>query len=380
MARLAIVDDSEVQRRLLVALLEKSHEVSAYVSGDAFLAAIAPESADAAFDLVLLDIEMPGTNGYETCRRLKAIDANAATPVIFVSAHDDAPERVAAYEAGGDDFIVKPVAANELKHKVSAVLQQRSELSALAAQSHMAQQVAFTAMTSMGELGVLLDFMRRTSACTQSAEIADALLAALEAFGLTGAIQVRDAGGTLDRSSQEQAAPLEAAVMKSMRDMGRIFVFGSRGIVNYTRVSLLAHNLPTENDDHLGRLRDNLALLAEGAETRLAAIEVSNALVLLQSNARHALTVLHDALADAADRAHLARQDNQRHTVELLTTLSRLIEGFELTPFQRETIDELIQEGIEEALAHYDESALAEGDFARVIAMLEQLATRNKND
>ena len=53
---------------------------------------------------------MPGLNGYETCRQLKLRDAGSSTPVIFVSAHDTAPERVAAYEAGGDDFVTKPIA------------------------------------------------------------------------------------------------------------------------------------------------------------------------------------------------------------------------------------------------------------------------------
>jgi len=381
MARLAIVDDSEVQRRLLTALLEKTYAVSSFPSGDAFLAAMsaveAKAESGAAFDLVLLDIEMPGSNGYETCRQLKAIEATADTPVIFVSAHDDAPERVAAYEAGGDDFIVKPVAANELKHKVGAVLHQRAALSDLAAQSRMAQQVAFTAMTNIGELGVLLDFMRRSSTCSGAAEIADALLAALEAFGLSGAVQVRDvdgAGSTLDRSSVQQAAPLQATVMESMRDMGRIFVFGSRGIVNYARISLLANNLPTDNEDHLGRLRDNLALLAEGAEIRLEAIEASAALGNMKSDAVRALAVLRNTLAEATARAQAARQNNQYHTVELLDTLSRLVDGFDLTPVQRETISDLIHEGAEQSLRHYDESAHVESDFENIVGMLEKLA------
>jgi CheY-like chemotaxis protein len=371
MARLAVVDDTKIQRHLLVALLEKAHTVSAFPSGDALLAAI---GAGAVFDLVLLDIEMPGIDGYETCRRLRADDATANLPVIFVSAHDTSPERVAAYQAGGDDFIVKPVAAHELQHKVSAMLQQRADLSALADQSRTAHQVAFTAMTSMGELGVLMDFMRRAATCPSPTDIADALLMALEAYGLSGAVQVRGPAGSIDRHSQQQTAPLQTSVMESLRDMGRIFVFGSRGIVNYARVSLLAHNLPTDDEDHLGRLRDNLALLAEGAETRLEAMEATTAVGLLQADARHTLDMLRTTLTDAAGRAHAARENNQHHTVELLDTLGRLIDSFNVTPIQRDTIHDLLHDGIEVALRHYDESALAEGDFERVIFMLEKLA------
>lgn len=371
MARLAIVDDAEVQRRILVALLAKTHEASAFASGDDLLAAIATGKI---FDLVLLDIEMPGIDGYETCRRLRAKVSTANLPVIFVSAHDEAPERVAAYQAGGDDFIVKPVATHELQHKVSVMLQQRAALSSLADQSRTAQQVAFTAMTSMGELGVLMDFMRRSAACTAPAEIADALMAALDAFGLTGAVQVRGPAGVLERSSQQQVAPLQTTVMESLRDMGRIFVFGSRGIVNYSRVSLLAHNLPTDDEAHLGRLRDNLALLAEGAETRLEAMEATALLGLLQADAHRTLDALRAALADAAQRAHAARENSQRHTIELVGTVGRLIDSFSVTPIQRDTIHDLLYDGIDVALRHFDESADAEGDFERVILMLEKLA------
>lgn len=371
MARIAVVDDNQVQRRLQTAILEKSHEMTTFESGEAFLTAL---DAGVIFDLVLLDIEMNGIDGYETCRRIRAKEASAHLPVVFVSGHDTAPERVEAYQAGGDDFVVKPVSVQELRHKVEAVLQQRTELSTLNDQSRMAQQVAFTAMTSMGELGILIDFMRRSAGCTDPAAMADALLCALEAYGLQGAVQIRWPEGSLERSSQQQAAPLQAAVMESLRDIGRIFVFGSRGIINYAHVSLLANNLPTDDEEHLGRLRDNLALLADAAETRLISLTAQATVGALQANAAHTLETLRTTLNDAVQRAHALREQNRRHTVELLDTLGRLIECYNLTTIQRETIQEMIRDGIDVSLGYHDEAAWAEGDFARVVAMLENLA------
>jgi len=373
MARLAIVDDAEVQRRILTVLMEKEHEVGAYASGDAFLAALA---AGESFDLILLDIEMPGINGYETCRRMRANGYDR--PVVFVSAHDTAPERVEAYQSGADDFIVKPVSVHELQHKVSALLQHSTAIESLANQSRTAQQVAFTAMTSMGELGVLMDFMRQSAGCTTPEAVADVLLTALAAYGLHGVVQVRSShAGTLDKSNASQASPLQAVVMASLRDMGRIFVFGSRGIINYERISLLVHNLPTDDEERLGRLRDNLALLAEGAETRLAGIEAASALGSLQADASQTLSALRTLLADATNRVHIARQHNQHHMIELFDTLARLIDSYQVTQMQRDTIREMIEDGIEESLRLNDEAALAEGDFTRVIALLEKLANNN---
>ena len=73
-----VVDDTPTQRMVLKGLLGESYEVEEFPSGEAFLA------AGRCFDAVLLDIEMPGIGGYETCRRLRAGEERYDTPVIFV--------------------------------------------------------------------------------------------------------------------------------------------------------------------------------------------------------------------------------------------------------------------------------------------------------
>lgn len=137
--RIAVIEDNTPQRTILVRLLGSEHEVLDFSSGEEFFAS-APE-----VDVVLLDIEMPGLNGYQTCQRLRRGEGDRRTPVIFVSAHDSAPERVAAYEAGGDDFLTNPFSANELRHKVATVLGVQSRMRALYERSSVAQQVARSA-------------------------------------------------------------------------------------------------------------------------------------------------------------------------------------------------------------------------------------------
>jgi len=60
-------------------------------------------------DLVLLDVRMPGIDGFETCRRLKADERTRDVPVIFMTAHDDVNESLRGFEAGGVDCITKPL-------------------------------------------------------------------------------------------------------------------------------------------------------------------------------------------------------------------------------------------------------------------------------
>jgi diguanylate cyclase (GGDEF)-like protein len=85
-------------------------------------------------DLLLLDVDMPGTNGYEVCRQLQ--DAGPlAPPVIFLTASGDATSRVAGLDSGAVDYVVKPFHSDELTARVRAALRTKAARDALAAEA-----------------------------------------------------------------------------------------------------------------------------------------------------------------------------------------------------------------------------------------------------
>jgi len=111
------VDDQETNLRLLQAVLEpRGFRVVPVTSGEAALATLAHESVD----LVLLDILMPGMDGYEVCRRIRADEATAYLPVVMLTA-SGAQQRVDALEAGADDFVAKPFDQSELLARVASL-------------------------------------------------------------------------------------------------------------------------------------------------------------------------------------------------------------------------------------------------------------------
>jgi DNA-binding response OmpR family regulator len=115
-----IVDDTPDNLRFLSDLLTKAgYMVRRVLSGELGLEAAQLEPPD----LILLDIRMPGLDGYKVCDRLKSIQHTAQIPVIFLSAMNEELDKVMAFEAGGVDYITKPFQAVEVLARIETHLQ-----------------------------------------------------------------------------------------------------------------------------------------------------------------------------------------------------------------------------------------------------------------
>jgi adenylate cyclase len=114
-----VVDDNPTNLTLLSNMLaEGGYEVRAALSGVLALRA----TMAAAPDLILLDVNMPGLNGYDVCRELKSNERTRAIPIIFISALDAIGDKVMAFEVGGADYITKPFQMREVLARVRTQL------------------------------------------------------------------------------------------------------------------------------------------------------------------------------------------------------------------------------------------------------------------
>jgi len=121
-ARILVVDDRELNVKLLVEWLEhENYVVSTAADGFEALVKIGAEWPD----VVLLDVIMPGLDGFETCRRIKADPAMAHIPVVIVTALDDVGDLIRGFEAGADDFLMQPVHGPALMARVRAQLRRK---------------------------------------------------------------------------------------------------------------------------------------------------------------------------------------------------------------------------------------------------------------
>lgn len=115
--RILIVDDEEAVRTAVRrALVLAGYDVEMAANGDEALALLAERAPDA----IVLDVLMPGVDGIEVCKRLRA--AGDHTPVLMLTARDAVGDRVAGLDAGADDYMVKPFALQELQARLRALL------------------------------------------------------------------------------------------------------------------------------------------------------------------------------------------------------------------------------------------------------------------
>ncbi len=117
-SRILLVDDNSTNLEILEEMLGEEYHWEAATSGEEALE-IAPDFQP---DLILLDVMMPGINGYETCRRIRANPTLRNVKIVMVSAKALVSERLEGYDAGADDYLTKPFDEEELLDKVRVYL------------------------------------------------------------------------------------------------------------------------------------------------------------------------------------------------------------------------------------------------------------------
>ncbi len=206
-----VVDDLPQNVRLLRAVLEpRGYDVAVATSGEDALERL----AGADIDLVLLDVVMPGIDGYEVCRRLRADETTAFLPVVMITASGEQEKR-RAIEAGADDFVTKPFDQAELLARVRSLLRVKRYHDEIEAynrglRSFLPPQVAELVKgdpsvleSHRREIAVLACSLHGFAAFAESAEPED-VMTVLGAYHAALGALVDEASGTLARLAGDE--------------------------------------------------------------------------------------------------------------------------------------------------------------------------------
>ena len=120
--RVLLVDDAKANLDILVEGLKSDHKLSLALNGEMALQIAARTPPD----LVLLDIVMPGIDGYEVCRRLRKMPETAEVPIMFLSSLEEVQKKALGFEAGANDYLTKPFEMLEVKARVRSLLKAKA--------------------------------------------------------------------------------------------------------------------------------------------------------------------------------------------------------------------------------------------------------------
>src|SRR5512142_127860 len=120
--RVLLVDDAKANLDILVEGLKSEHKLSLALNGETALQIAARTPPD----LVLLDIVMPGLDGYEVCRRLRQMPETAEVPIMFLSSLEEVQNKTRGFEAGANDYLTKPFEMLEVKARVRSLLKAKA--------------------------------------------------------------------------------------------------------------------------------------------------------------------------------------------------------------------------------------------------------------
>jgi len=360
--RVLIVDDSRGDIRIVNENLKDQYTILAATSGKTALD-VAQKNPKP--DVILMDVEMPEMNGYEACKKLKADPSTTDIDVIFVSAHDTVDEILAGYEAGGTDYLTKPIEPLQLKTKIKIAVDNRKKRHDISSEKLNVEKIARTAMDSAGEQGVVLEFFRNSFLVKTPEELAELIVSAIDQYQLNNAVQLRFEATIVDKATNKCVVPLEKELLTRLKDHNKMIEKGQRAIFNFGGISLLIKTICSE-EEKWGRIRDYIAILLDGANAKLQSLIVGQQVSSLVLTSNYAL----EQIAET-QREH--KKETQNIADRLLERLENNFHSLGLLHDQEEMLFKLVQDGVNETLTHVEKGAEIDNAIKEIIKRLQTI-------
>lgn len=367
--RVLIVDDESAFRQIVKDALDDLTEISEAATGSEALNLIATLTPE----IVLIDINLPDMSGYAVCEQVRVIHPDIR--VVFISGSNTEETRQNAYAAGGDDFLPKPFRLIELRRKIELLQQIIADSARLKESLQTATDTAMTAISNSGEMGAVIGFIKRAMSCTDIESLLKVLISTFsQSFDLNVSAQIRTENEQKTLNSEGRSSPLEAEILFSLaQDSTRIFEYGRRLIINYPSITLQIKNLPADNSDFSGRIRDHAAIIAETTESCIQTILNNQKLSLQSKNAKLAI----ENMQTVVKELEAEYKTQQYNSCQLFDNLKLQIEtslyGLGLTNEQESYFIRLIDEAAQKATALYDAGFELDKKFTGITHDLGQL-------
>lgn len=368
-ANILVIDDDQIAQKVANIALAEEFQLVTADNGELGLN-LAKETQP---EVILLDVEMPGMDGYQVCGQLKQDSSTQHIPVIFLSSHDSLSERLKGYTAGADDYLVKPYDHEILMAKVQKLQQHHNEKQRLSGEVEMARKTAMEAMASSSEMGLGIRFVERSHHVGSYQSLAEQFFKVTMQLSLNCCIRIDGDDEYSYYNGTDEIKPLEKQLLDMLAMQDRFHDFGARTQINYPRISLLIKNMPVNDLERYGRLKDMLPFMLEVANARIKNIATEHALTKQSEKLSGSIDIVKDTLIDLTSSLHTNQDDVTQIMSNMLKDLDAQIPRMGLEDDQEKYLIKRIDSAVEEAKQVMQKGSNLKEAFDNVIRLLEHL-------
>ena len=370
LTKLLIIDDSKISLDALTSQLKASFEILPISSSEEGLA----QAEIWQPHVILTDVEMPGRNGYEICDEIKRNPKTQHIPVLFFSSNDSLRERMLGYEMGGDDYLKKGSDVKELTVKLQLAAQRAKHSQELKQNVASAQTTALEAMSTSFELGKAVRYIEQSYTASTFNDLGGLLTQFSNDIKLSVVVMfVSRTGFQFYSTGGKGVAPIEAQLMERLHTGDRFIDFGCRTLVNYPQVSILVKNMPLEDRERYGRIKDTLPFVMGATDAKVRMIDAEKALSDQCGELTSAIDAVQLTLEDIKQKYNFTMLGVNSIMSELRVTIQCDIQGLDMTLDYENRILDLIESSNRKLDIFLQENSSTECALTNIVALLKKL-------
>lgn len=342
-------DDQATANLLKLALNEQGYQVHHFSEFPAQGISEITKTCEKGIDLVILDINLPGLNGYIICQRLKQDVLTEHVPILFTSGLMQDEDILKAFDAGADDYLIKPLRINELQLKIPKLIAQKKEQIEASEQASNALKMAFDAMKNSSELGGILRFYEVIHQADDFESLAVLIFDAIKEFELESTLVLVTQEPALYYRDDLQRSTLELESIIAARVKGRIYSWRKYTFFSYQYFTVLIRNMPIDDEERYGILKDQLCLLLNGVDVRISSIILQQNDQKKQKRIAATSKILAQLVLDIENENVEFSSMFEKILADLETNLSAEISQFNLMENEEMMLLNITNEGMKQA-------------------------------
>lgn len=353
-------DDVAIAELITSSLSAQGHVIYHFTSyPDDGLAAI-KSRCEHDIQIAILDINMPGKSGYEICELLKEDFLPAQVPILFTSGLMADDDILQAYAVGADDYLVKPIRLNELQLKIPKLIEHKQEQFDASEQASSALKMAFDAMKNSSELGSILRFHEVIHQANDFSALAQLVFDALREFELESTLVLVTQEQPLYFRDDQVLSPLELESIVAARNKGRLYSWKRFSFFSYDLFTVLIRNMPIDDEERYGILKDQICLLLNGVDARINSMIIATAEHSKQQKISSISKVLAKLVLEMEHDNTEFSAKFERIIADMETNLSAELCAFNLIEHEEQSLLSIVNQAVTEATVLFESSMESE--------------------